>query len=222
MSWYLCRSLKQLRKQIDEAFPNRDLKSEGAVGDTSHSRRKSSHNPDSRGAVRAIDVTHNPIKGLDCNLLLHALLSAKDSRIWYLIFNGKIYNRKVGFAPAKYSGSNDHKKHLHISVADKPEIYDNGAEWNLKFDLVELPSDKKLSRPTIPGKVEYFELSKGSKGEHVRRLQERLVEKGYLKPSDVDGSFGTRTQSAVQRFQLANKLISDGIAGKLTFEKLGL
>lgn len=62
-------------------------------------------------------------------------------------------------------------------------------------------------------------LRKGSKGDEVTRLQERLQELGYL-DSKPDGVFGNDTVSAVKAFQRRNGLSADGQAGPLTQERL--
>lgn len=59
----------------------------------------------------------------------------------------------------------------------------------------------------------------GSAGQEVYVLQTALMRAGF-NPGDVDGIFGTRTLSAVQRFQRANGLIADGIVGMLTWSRL--
>ena len=67
-----------------------------------------------------------------------------------------------------------------------------------------------------------FALSKiGSRGEEVRKIQAALKEKGYFN-SKVDGIFGTITKKAVEKFQKANGLTVDGIAGKNTLKALGI
>ena len=53
----LCAAGVQLRDQVDTWFPDRCIKSpEGWLGDSRHSARKSDHNPDKSGVVRAIDI----------------------------------------------------------------------------------------------------------------------------------------------------------------------
>ncbi len=59
------------------------------------------------------------------------------------------------------------------------------------------------------------------RGEDVRRLQKALKEQGY-DPGQLDGIYGKKTARAVKRFQKANGLKADGIAGKRTFFALGL
>lgn len=62
-------------------------------------------------------------------------------------------------------------------------------------------------------------LRKGSSGEDVRRLQERLNELGYYCGA-VDGKFGDNTRRAVIAFQGAHGLKTDGIVGSQTWAAL--
>lgn len=64
MTWRLSKGLERLRAQVNDKWPNRRKDSDGSVGDTSHAARPSDHNPDSRGVVHAIDITHDPRGGL--------------------------------------------------------------------------------------------------------------------------------------------------------------
>ena len=61
---------------------------------------------------------------------------------------------------------------------------------------------------------------RGSRGDAVRKLQELLNKKGF-DCGAVDGIFGSKTYAAVMAFQKANGLSADGIAGPLTWGKLG-
>lgn len=61
----------------------------------------------------------------------------------------------------------------------------------------------------------------GSRGTEVRNIQTRLKNWGYYSGT-VDGIYGTKTRDAVKKFQKANGLTVDGIAGKATLEKIGL
>ena len=58
-------------------------------------------------------------------------------------------------------------------------------------------------------------LKRGSKGEAVRTLQERLC-------LSVDGVFGAKTEAAVRAFQSAHSLTPDGIVGEKTWGALGV
>lgn len=62
-------------------------------------------------------------------------------------------------------------------------------------------------------------LAKGHKGEDVKNLQTALIHLGFLNDR-ADGIFGVNTLRAVQHFQIANKLVVDGIAGRLTKERI--
>ncbi len=59
----------------------------------------------------------------------------------------------------------------------------------------------------------------GSRGSEVSRLQQSLNNRGFS-AGKVDGIYGPITENAVIQFQLANKLIVDGIAGNQTFSAL--
>jgi hypothetical protein len=129
----LCKAGQQLREQIDDAFPDRDRKSDGWIGDLSHASRASDHNPDkANGYVRAIDVD----KDLDSRASTGAYLAdqiricaKKDKRISYVIYAGKIASAKSFWRFRPYSGINSHHAHIHISFTKKGD--ENGS-W---FDI---------------------------------------------------------------------------------------
>ena len=62
-------------------------------------------------------------------------------------------------------------------------------------------------------------LKKNSTGEDVKKLQQALIDLGYLADA-ADGTFGANTQEAVTRFQAVNGLSADGLAGAKTQELL--
>lgn len=67
-----------------------------------------------------------------------------------------------------------------------------------------------------------FSLSKyGSTGSEVTAIQTRLNELGYLKDK-ADGIFGSKTKSALIKFQKDYGLTADGIAGSKTLKALGI
>lgn len=64
-------------------------------------------------------------------------------------------------------------------------------------------------------------LTYGSRGDDVRKLQQALQSAGYdIGSTGADGVYGRNTQAAVRRYQQANGLGADGIAGDLTQGKL--
>ena len=136
----LCKAGQQLREMIDDAYPDRDRKSDGWIGDAAHSNRKSDHNPDpSNGIVRAIDVD----KDLDSRASTGAYLAdqirscaKKDKRISYVIYAGKIASAKSFWRFRTYSGVNSHHAHIHISFSKKG---DQNGSW---FDIPMLGADR--------------------------------------------------------------------------------
>lgn len=61
-------------------------------------------------------------------------------------------------------------------------------------------------------------LSMGMNGSKVKELQEKLIKLGYsCGDHGADGDYGSATKEAVEKFQRANNLDDDGIAGPLTF-----
>ena len=70
--------------------------------------------------------------------------------------------------------------------------------------------------PTITPNRAYHNLAQGAKGTEVRKLQERLIELGYLPEGSADGAYGNQTRNAVRKFQYYNGLTQDGVAGRTT------
>jgi len=121
----LCKAGQQLREQFDDSFPDRDRTSDGWIGDTRHASRPSDHNPDpSSGIVRAIDVDRD-VSGkakpdLMPDIADQLRLAAKtDKRIAYIIFDGRIASSRMGWRWRKYTGSNPHNHHCHVSFTRK-------------------------------------------------------------------------------------------------------
>ena len=115
----LCAAGVQLRDQVDTWFPDRCTKSpEGWLGDSRHSARKSDHNPDRFGWVRGLDLNSRleSSDSLAPYLADQIRIAAKsDSRISYVIYNGRICSKILNWKWRKYKGINPHKKHIHIS-----------------------------------------------------------------------------------------------------------
>lgn len=140
--WRLAKSLIKLRAQIDAASPHRSKVSDGSIGDASHAAKASAsdHNP-SNGVVHAIDITHDPAHGIYGHALSGYL--TKDPRIKYVIFDGQIWKARTG-KKEKYTGSNPHSHHVHVSV--KTEWADDDAPWTLGTLTVE-PVKPKYNDP---------------------------------------------------------------------------
>ena len=130
----LCKAGQQLRLQVDDSYSDRDRSSDGWVGDLRHTSRPSDHNPDAEGIVRAIDIDRD-LSGkakpdLMPDLADQIRLAARtDKRIAYVIFNGKIASARLGFRWRKYTGSNPHNHHCHISFTKKGDA--DGSFFNI-------------------------------------------------------------------------------------------
>lgn len=61
----------------------------------------------------------------------------------------------------------------------------------------------------------------GSSGDTVKKIQQRLANWGYYSGS-IDGVYGSKTEAAVRKFQKANGLTADGVAGPVTLAAIGL
>lgn len=69
---------------------------------------------------------------------------------------------------------------------------------------------------------ETWALSKyGSSGSEVTQIQKKLKNWGYYN-GNIDGIFGSKTLSAVKKFQSKNGLTADGVVGPKTLSALGI
>ena len=99
-------------RQATALWPKRKKLSDGLLPSLAH--QKASPNSDHNTGL-AVDLTHDPDNGVDCAVIFEKL--KEDERVKYLIFKGKIWSRdKAKLGNRKYTGSNPHNKHLHISI----------------------------------------------------------------------------------------------------------
>lgn len=218
MTWRLARSLERLRVQVNSAVPGRSKASDGSIGDEAHASRTSDHNPyikdkNGVGVVRAIDITHDPKGGFDSYKFADYLKSKNDKRIRYVISNYRIWTPSVSPSWRKYTGSNPHDHHVHISVSEAAGLYDDTSDWDIglgKAGIVER-TIAAVAEILAPNKA--VALKVGSKGAAVKELQALL---GIT----ADGQFGPMTEKSVRAFQSANGLVVDGVAGSYTLAKL--
>ena len=98
-------------RQATALRPKRKKASDGLLPSKAHVKQ----NPNSdHNSGYAVDVTHDPIFGIDCAFAFIKLQN--DPRVKYLIFNGKIWSKEKG--NREYTGPNKHNKHLHISIKE--------------------------------------------------------------------------------------------------------
>lgn len=101
-------------RQATALKPLRKKASDGLLPSAAHLKQSptSDHN-----TGHAVDLTHDPKNGIDCADIFEKLKD--DKRVKYLIFQGKIWSKeKAKQGNRKYTGSNPHNKHLHISIND--------------------------------------------------------------------------------------------------------
>lgn len=198
MSYYLAPSLKQLRDEIDAAHPGRDKSSDGWIGDAAHNARKSDHNPDwdSRGVVRAIDVD---ISDIDVNKLMAVLKN--DSRVNYFIYNWSIYGAS-SFAKRRYTGSNGHTKHIHVSIKHSGAAERAGA-WGYSGGTVKPVGNKPkpAPKPASTRPTDYAQLATDGKfGEQSVEAAQILMSQIGLYERAIDGELGEYTWKALQEW----------------------
>lgn len=110
-------------RQATALAPKRMKASDGLLPSAAH--LKISPNSDHNTGL-AVDLTHDPKNGIDCAEIFEKL--KEDDRVSYLIFNKKIWSRKYAKSGnRRYSGSNPHTKHLHISIL--PDRANDTSPW---------------------------------------------------------------------------------------------
>ena len=130
----LSKAAEQLRSEINAKYPKRDKRSDGWIGDTAHNARKSDHNPDKNGWVRAIDIDSDLVKGSSKESWLLAeqiktIALKGDKRISYVIHQHRIASSRQNWAWRVYKGANPHVSHIHISFDKSSDL--NGKAFGL-------------------------------------------------------------------------------------------
>ena len=130
----LSKAAEQLRSEINAKYPKRDKRSDGWIGDTAHNARKSDHNPDKQGWVRAIDIDSDLVKGSSKESWLLAeqiktIALKGDKRISYVIHQQRIASSRQNWAWRVYKGSNPHVSHIHISFTKAGDL--NGKAFGI-------------------------------------------------------------------------------------------
>jgi hypothetical protein len=110
-------------RQATALKPMRKKASDGLLPSAAH--QVQSPNSDHNTGL-AVDLTHDPKHGIDCADIFEKL--KEDKRVDYLIFSGFIWSKeKAKQGNRKYTGSNQHHKHLHISI--KEEFANDTSPW---------------------------------------------------------------------------------------------
>lgn len=199
--WYLAPALVTLAEQIDAVWPGSGP-TDGTIGDLSHQARRSDHNPNSAGAVTALDV--DEVIEDRGELLVSELVESRDRRIKYLIHEGRIWRSydKPGipaWTAGPYSGTNAHLSHVHISVSSVRERWEDDRRW--RIDLTNGDTMTTIKR--------------GDTGLTVELYQRALVAWHPTLAADldetdfpIDGAFGPLTQRAVSYYQKTAQIVA--------------
>lgn len=91
------------------------------------------------------------------------------------------------------------------SATAAPEIESEAANETTAVEASETPSADDVEAEPLT------ELDRKSRGKAVKKLQERLIEKGYLS-DEADGIYGSLTKSAIMLLQYQNDMEVTGIA----------
>jgi hypothetical protein len=155
--WRVVHGLDQLNNQLRSAYPNAVLHttadSWGSLADGAHDVT-SDHYPHyysalgSTAVVTARDFPHAPSWGMDCGVISEHLRRARDPRIRYVIFNGRIfYSRVVNGVAAwtwqEYTGDDQHRTHMHVS-SERTAVADSTMTWSLPTSVA-AASEKEIN-----------------------------------------------------------------------------
>lgn len=221
--WRNAKAIDKAIAQIKAMYPNRDTSSDGTKASSQHHKQNpnSDHEP-RNGVVLAVDFTHDPSHGFNSYKFADLLIAKQDPRLRYVISNSRIAgnaefvksNPKLGpngpWTWAKYNGPNPHDKHVHMSMVRDSTLYDEDHDWDF--------GDKADDDPSVPPVKSHSMLKKGDKGADVIELQHQLNYWGF--DLRTDGDFGNVTLKAVKTFQKDHGILSDGVVGQYTWDKL--
>lgn len=185
--WRNTAAALKLRDQINTRWPNRDKRSDGTIGDTAHAARKSDHNPDADGWVKALDIDADldpkdtrAAEKLATDLINYARSGKPGSeRIKYVVYNNRIAS---GTYPDQFwtwrPGAWGNQHHIHVSFTDAAE-----------FDALPFPLPSLV---TLLPVVSFRQMSDGKHPDQTRLVQaalkrhvdRRLVVDGVWKRAD--------------------------------------
>lgn len=207
-----------LRDQVNKAFPSRDRKSDGWVGDASHQARPSDHNADKDGWVHAIDIDEDFLgsgKGQRfasqfADELIKLAREGKDKgRLKYVVYENRLAS---GTYSNKFwvwrDGNWGHTHHIHISFTDKAE--NDGSPFPLSIFNKEENANittKPISQKPFPG-INFVKF--GASNDFIKEMQKKLIEKGFKIASGPTGVYDIETENAVKDFYRSINLTSNG------------
>lgn len=224
MSWRLAKSLNQLRNEFNTAWPNRSKVADGTIGDAEHATRPSSHNPNSAGVVTGMDITAAGIDADRCAEHIRRLGASGHLPLvggGYVIFNRRSASEKTGWQWKRYTGTNPHTGHIHITVSKSAANYDSTTPWgitNQKDDFMPALTDaeqRELLRAvrTAAEKASNAALLAASVDQRCERLERSIhgvdneskgrslfIKMTYLAAETIDGVKGPMLDRTLRKF----------------------
>lgn len=218
MSWRPAPAVSAALGEATRRWPKRSRKSDGTVSSERHKKQnpKSDHDPDERGVVLALDLTHDPANGCDAHELVRAAVARRDPRIKYAISQDRIWSKKraaEGWRPymPRNPGRNRHDKHAHISV-DRAHEDDTSPWWPPLPALRRAEEDDVKPPPTI---------RIGSRDRRTVLKLQALLKIPHGHPEiEPHGQFTVALQSIVMDHQRFHGLADDGVVGPDTWRTL--
>ena len=167
-------------------------------GDAAHAAGVSGHNEDDTPGVkaelqdsdtkkehRAIDVMiGTAFTRADADKLVARMLADPEARkrLFYIIWYGYIWSRSNGWSKRRYTGSDQHKNHVHFSGWADDD--DNTKSW------------PAVGAGRSSGGVNDLFCNQGDNGEDVGALQVKLKNLGFY-TGEIDEDYGPKTVAAL-------------------------
>lgn len=221
----LAGNLATLRQEIYRRWPNHQKRFDGWIGDVRHQRRKSDHNPDARGVVHAIDVDVN---GIDPRALVRRAI--RHPTVQYVIFNRTIWSRSHDFQPRRYTGTDPHTGHVHISGRHGGAHEGNRSSWGVaagpapavKAPQAARQAPARVRPPAHPGKPgsRALQLTRPPMHGYDVLFVQRFI--GAKQCGVADGFYGPQTAAGVRWYQHMRGLRASGVCDTTTFRQMGV
>lgn len=213
--WTLAPCLVVLAEQIETKWPNRE-EGDGTVASENHDKisptsdhRPSPYEAQSGATVRAIDsgeTSEAITQGL-----VDALVASRDSRIMYLIYEGRSCwsiprNGKPAWTWQKYNGVNPHDGHFHLSTKRTTAADNDTRLWKIEAEGDEemTPEERKWFEDEFKAlntKVDQIDVEVWRHG-----YEEDPVTKAIIEPSMKQYVLRTKADTSVIRQEVLKSM----------------